>query len=353
MWQVIGQERAVSLLQHGLDSGKLAHAYLFVGPEHVGKMTLAKNLAQALNCEAAERPCLKCPSCVKIDAMRHADIQVIGLIKNGDAAEAKLIGIDQIKDMQHAANLPPFEGKHKVFIFENAELLSLDAANRLLKTLEEPAANVTFILLTVNDKLLPLTVISRCQRLELAPMSLAAETAALIEKKGMEPSRARLLAGLSHGCPEWAIATANDDSLLQQRNEDLNKILAVIGADYEERFAYVGLLAARFSQDRGAVYRVLDLWRDFWRDLMLQKLGRDDMIINIDHKAELAEMAPIASGLAQIKGVINSIQSAGDALRQNANTRLALEVLMLDIPVKEGGQQVASVSTSSPLRGRG
>jgi DNA polymerase-3 subunit delta' len=336
MWQVIGQERAVSLLQHGLEAGKLAHAYLFSGPARVGKMTLAKNLAQALNCEAAERPCLKCPSCVKIEAMRHADVQVIGLEKNEDATEAKLIRIEQIRDMLHAANLPPFEGKHKVFIINFAELLSLDAANLLLKTLEEPVDRVTFLLLTVNDKLLPLTVISRCQRLELAPMSLAAETAALIGK-GLEPQRARLLAGLSHGCPEWALNAANDDSLLQQRDEDLTRLLGVIGAYYEERFAYVGLLAARFSQDRSVVYRVLDLWRDYWRDLMLQKLGRDDMIINIDHMAELVETASMLSGLEQIKDFIDSIQSAGEQLRQNANPRLALEVLMLDIPIKEGG----------------
>ena len=305
MWQVIGQERAVSLLQHGLEAGKLAHAYLFVGPEHVGKMTLALNLAQALNCEAAERPCLKCPACVKIAAGRHADVQVIGLLKNEDAAEAKLISIDQIKEMQHAANLPPFEGKHKVFIIDGAELLSMEAANRLLKTLEEPVDKVTFILLTVNDKLLPLTVISRCQRLELAPMSIAGETAALVEKKGMEPQRARLLAGLSHGCPEWAIAAAADDSLLRQRDEELNRLLGIIGADYEERFAYVAQLAARFSQDRGAVYHVLDLWRDYWRDLMLQKLGRDDMITNIDRKAELVEMAG-GYRLSQIKTFIDS-----------------------------------------------
>ncbi|MGD0795616.1 MAG: DNA polymerase III subunit [Dehalococcoidales bacterium] len=336
MWEVIGQTRAVSLLQHGLESGKLAHAYLLTGPEHVGKMTLARNLAQALNCEAAERPCLKCPSCEKIAAMRHADVQVIGLIKNGDAAEAKLISIDQIKEMQHAANLPPFEGKHKVFIIDNAELLSLEAANRLLKTLEEPVDNITFVLLTVNDKLLPLTVISRCQRLELAPMPLAAETAALIEKNGLEPQRARLLAGLSHGCPEWAIAAAKDDRLMQQRDEELDKILGAIRADYEARFAYAAQLAARFSQDRGAVYRSLDFWRDYWRDLMLQKLGCDDMIVNIDRKAELEEMAR-GYRLGQIKTFIGAIQSAAEQLRQNANTRLALEVLMLDIPSREGG----------------
>jgi DNA polymerase III subunit delta' len=335
MWQVIGQERTVSLLQHGLASGKLAHAYLLTGPAHVGKMTLAKNLAQALNCESADRPCLKCPPCVKIGEMRHADVQVIGLQK-GDDSESKNISIDQVKDMQHSANLPPFEGKHKVFIIDDAGLLSLDAANRLLKTLEEPVENVTFILLTVNDKMLPLTVISRCQRLELAPMSLAAETAALMTKQGLELQRARLLAGLSHGCPEWALAAINDDSLIQQRNEELDKMLEAMKADYEVRFAYAAKLATRFSQDRGSVYRVLDLWRDFWRDVMLQKLGCDDMIINVDRKAELAEMAG-GYRLDQVNAFIGAVQSAGEQLRQNANARLALEVLMLDIPSREGG----------------
>ena len=97
MWQVIGQTSTVSLLQHSLETGTLAHAYLLVGPTHVGKMTLALNLAQALNCEAAERPCLGCASCQKIAAAGHADVQIIGLTQNEDSAEAKLIGIDQIK----------------------------------------------------------------------------------------------------------------------------------------------------------------------------------------------------------------------------------------------------------------
>ncbi len=336
MWQVIGQTRAVSLIQNSLDKGALAHAYLFVGPAHVGKMTLALNLAQALNCEADERPCLECASCQKIAAANHADVQVIGLARNEDAAEAKLISIDQIKETQHSANLPPFEGKRKVFIIDNAELLSIEAANCLLKTLEEPADKVTFILLTVNDRLLPTTVVSRCQRLELPPLSIAEESSALIDRWDIGPERARLLAGLSHGCLGWAIAANGDDSLLQQRDQELNRLLDIIKADYEERFAYVAQLAARFNQNRGAVYDILDLWLDYWRDLMLVKLGCHDMITNIDRKDELVEMAG-GYRLAQIKSFIESIGSAAEQLRQNVNTRLALEVMMLDIPRKEGG----------------
>ena len=348
MWQVIGQTWAVSLLQHSLESGALAHAYLFVGPAHVGKMTLALNLAQALNCVAAERPCLECVSCQKIAAANHPDVQIIGLTQNEDSSEAKLIGIDQIKDMQHSASLPPFEGNQKVFIIDGAELLSIEAANCLLKTLEEPADRMTFILLTINDRLLPATVISRCQRLELPPLSTAEVASALVDNWGIDSERARLLAGLSHGCPGWALSAIADDSLLQQREEELNRLLDVLSAECEERFAYAARLAAQFGQNKGTVYEVLDLWLDYWHDLMLVKIGCHDMITNIDRRDRLVEQAR-GYRLDRIKSFIKSIQSAREQLHQNVNARLALEVLMLDIPGKERGGE-GDLATVSSIR---
>ena len=192
MWQVVGQSRVVSLLQRSLEMGALAHAYLFIGSPHVGKMTLALNLAQALNCEASEPPCGECASCQKIASAKHADIQIIGVTSNGDSAEAKPrveISIDQIRQIQHSANLPPFEGRYKVFIIDGAEFLSNEAANCLLKTLEEPVGEVIFILLTVNDRLLPATVISRCQRLELPPLATSEVEAALGSRWSVEPTK--------------------------------------------------------------------------------------------------------------------------------------------------------------------
>ncbi len=336
MWQVIGQGRAVSLLEQSLKTGKLAHAYLLVGPPHVGKMTLAIRLAQALNCEGDEKPCLECTACKKIAAGTHADVQVIGLIQNEEDPEAKLIHTEQIKDILHSASLPPFEGKHKVFIIDGAELLSSEAANRLLKTLEEPEAKVTFILLTTNDRQLLPTVVSRCQRLELPPLSIVEGTKELTEKQGVEPERARLLAGLSHGCPGWAIAATGDGQVLQHRNEELDQIIKTIKADYEDRFDYAGRLAARFTQNRGAIYETLDRWVDYWRDMLLIKLGGRDRIVNIDRRSEIVEMTG-GYQLTQIKEFIEGIRQTAAQLKQNVNPRLALEVMMLDIPIKKEG----------------
>ncbi len=338
MWQVVGQTRAVSLLQRSLERGSLAHAYLLIGPAHVGKMTLALNLAQALNCEASDPPCGECASCQKIALAKHADVQIIGLTSNGNSAEAKPqaeISIDQIRQIQHSASLPPFEGKHKVFIVDGAEQLSDEAANCLLKTLEEPVSKVIFILLTINERLLPATVTSRCQRLELPPLAVTEVETTLSSSWGIELQRARLLARLSHGCLGWAISAASDDGLLRQYTERLDRLLDIINADYEERFAYAAQLAAQFSQNRELVQEVLDLWLDWWRDLLLVKVGCSDIITNVDRSATLIEMAKGYS-LAQIKAFINSIQAAGGQLRQNANPRLVLEVLMFSIPGKGG-----------------
>jgi DNA polymerase-3 subunit delta' len=332
LWQVVGQSRVVSLLQRSLEQGSIAHAYLVVGPPHVGKMTLALELAQAVNCQEAEPPCGVCHSCQKIASGKHADVQIVGLEANNSAE----ISIDRIREIQHSSNLPPFEGKYKVFIIERAELMSTEAANCLLKTLEEPPAGVIFILLTTSGRVLPATVVSRCQKLELPPLPASEVENVLGQRWGIERQRAELLARLSHGCLGWAISAASDERLLQQRTERLEGLLNIIGGDYAVRFAYVPQLVAWFGQRRGLVEEILDLWLDWWRDLLLVKLGSSDSVTNIDHESMLVDMAG-GYRLEEIRAVINGIQATGEQLRQNANPRLAFEVLMLSIPPGRGG----------------
>jgi len=333
VWQIVGQSRAVSLLQRSLEQGAMSHAYLLVGPPHVGKMTLALDLARLVNCQGDEPPCGSCDACQKISSGNHADVQVIGLnsIGNSNDKPRTEIGIDQVREIQHSSSLPPFEGRYKVFIIDGAELMSMEAANCLLKTLEEPSAGVIFILLTANESVLLATVVSRCQRLELRPLAIAQVGVALSERWGVEPQKVELLARLSHGCLGWAISAAGDDSLLEQRSQKLDRLLDITSADYEERFDYASQLVALFSQGRSLVQEILDLWLEWWRDLLLVKLGCGDGITNIDRKDLLVELAQGYS-LAEIRVFISSIQAAAEQLGQNANPRLVLEVLMLSIP---------------------
>jgi DNA polymerase-3 subunit delta' len=337
VWDVVGQDRVLSLLQRSLETESLAHAYLLVGPAHVGKMTLALNLARAVNCEGAEPPCGECASCQRIADGKHADIQVIDLgSADGDLAESESrvkISVEQIEQMQHSAFLPPFEGRCKVFILDGAELLSIGAANRLLKTLEEPVGNVIFILLTVNDNLLPATIVSRCQRVELAPLSTAEVETALTDRWGVEPERAELLSRLANGCLGWAVSAARDEQLLQQRAETLDKLLDISDAGYEQRFQYAARLAVSFNQNRNTVLDVLGLWLGWWRDLMLVKVGCGNAVTNVDRSAQLASVAA-GYTLDQMRAFIENIRQAGEQLQLNANPQLALEVLMLSIPEK-------------------
>ncbi len=348
MWNVVGQPRAVELLRRGLASGRLSHAYLLLGPAGVGKMTLALDLARALNCSGDEVPCGECQPCRRIAEAKHADVQVIELEAGGagdddDAAgggeSAKTrISVEQIKEIQHTASLPPFEGRCRVYIFDGVEMLSIGAANRLLKTLEEPVDNVVFILLGTDESALPATVVSRCQRIELRLLGAGEIESALTERWGVPPEKAGLLSRLAGGRLGWAVTAAGDDGVLRQRDEWLDGLLEMVEADNERRFGYVSKMAGGFSRNRAPVLLQLITWTGWWRDLMLVKLDCVETVTNVDRREGLVEMAGDYN-LADMRAFVESLRLAGERLSLNVNAQLALEALMLSIPEK--GERLA------------
>lgn len=333
MWPVFGHEHAIQLFQQGLEKGIIHHAYLIVGPNRIGKGTLARSFAQALNCSGDEKPCGTCLSCKRIEQGNHPDVQVIGLPideKSKEERVKKEIGIDQIRGLQHDASLHPYQGRYRVFIIDGAEHFSTGASNCLLKILEEPPAQVTLILLAASAVLLPATVVSRCQKIELGPLPLAKVQEVLL-RWGAEPSQAQLLAHLSSGRVGWALDALKNPSILKNRAEILDRLIDLRGGSLTQRFVFAGELANKFAKDRESVQEIIGLWLSLWRDLLLLKGGCDRFVTNLDYREGLLDQAD-RLGLDRIKRFAEHLRDATSYLEQNVNARLTLEMLMLRLP---------------------
>jgi DNA polymerase-3 subunit delta' len=330
MWRTVGQERAVAALQRALEGGQKAHAYLLAGPPQVGKATLARELAQALNCEGADPPCHECTPCRRIAAGIHADVQTV-TVEAGNGAVHKDISIDQIREVGRAVSLRPFEGRCRAIVIDPADAMNEAAQNAFLKTLEEPPPDVVFLLVSARPQLLRATVRSRCQRLDLRPLPVAAAATALAERWGLPPRRAELLARLSRGRLGWALAAQADEEMLRARREALMDIRNLPRRSLAERFACAGNLAGRFGRQREAVLDVLDLWGQWWRDVLLAAAGCQEAVTNVDLsdilRSEAARYDP-----RQVAAFLRSLAAARRRLEENVNPRLALEVLLLDLP---------------------
>lgn len=332
MWQVIGQPKAIKLFEQGLRTGTLAHAYLLTGPPHVGKGTLAVNLAQALNCTGADPPCGQCPSCRRIAQAKHADVRVIHPADlDADEKARQKISTDTIEELQYSASLPPYEGKYRVFIIDGAENMSAEASNRILKVLEEPSPTVVWLLLAVEETRLLPTVISRCQRVELKPAAIPEVASFLQERHGVDAPRAELLARLSGGCPGWAVSAIGGGKLMESRTQTLETLINMLGAGLDDRLQYAAELARTMEKDRRAGTETLRIWRGFWRDVLLARNKCAGDVVNIDYMETINRLAESAS-MAEIKAALDRLNQALSYIARNVNAQLALEVLLLNMP---------------------
>lgn len=320
-WNVIGHEWVVSLLRQRLASGQVAHAYLFAGPPQIGKTTLAITLAQALNCVEPDAPCGYCRSCVRIARGLHPDVQVV--IGEGVGESLK---IDQVRSLQRQASLTPYEGRYRVFIVPRADQATLEAANSMLKILEEPPVHVVLILTATHTEALPPTVVSRCQRFELKPVPVATMEAAL-QQRGVPLPKAQLLARLSGGRIGWAVVAVEDETILRQREQDLERLTRLLTADRVERFDF----ARQMGQDPAASRRQIELWTSWWRDLLALCLHRPDYVTHVDQMETLSRMAARCSEL-QAWAALKALQTTAAQLESRVNAQLAWESLLLRLP---------------------
>jgi DNA polymerase-3 subunit delta' len=300
-------------------------------------MTLAINLAQAVNClKGPGVPCGSCTQCTRIAAGHHADIKTLAPGQGEEGRSARtVIGIDEIKEVLRTVNLNPYEGSTGVVILDGAESMSDPAANALLKTLEEPPPQVMFLLLTANEGAVLPTIRSRCQTITLVPLSKDRMVEQLITGHQATPEQAEQLFRLSRGCLGWAIGALEDGQVLEQRQADLEKLQETLDAGLETRFTYANEVASLFGSDRDAAKDLLSLWLRWWRDLLLIKEGAEEFLHNKDHEDSLKSQA---SGLStpEIVQFIKRLMQTLSSLDSNVSPRLAMEVLMLNIPIEAG-----------------
>jgi len=341
MWNIFGQSKAVDLLRSSVEQGRLSHAYLLVGPAHIGKGTLALGLAQAVNCPEEDSPCGVCASCTRIASGANADVQIISLTPG-----AKEIGIDQIREAQHTASIKPYESKWRVFIIEGADRLSAEASNSLLKTLEEPPDNVLLILTSIHKGQIMSTILSRCQMVELHAAAASVIEKALVDKWEVDAKKAKLLSRFCNGSIGWALMAYDDKSVVEGRSEIIDVIVELASASVSDRFAYAAQQATFFAQDKEAVFETLNLWTGWWRDVLLVKQGCPHLVTNVD-RMDTLERSSDEYDVALIAGFISSLDSVVHNLRRNANPRLALEILMLDIPKAHYGRRKEGATVAS------
>jgi DNA polymerase III subunit delta' len=320
-WSIIGHEWAVTLLRQSFTGGRVSHAYLFSGPPQVGKTTLARLLAQALNCTGNEAPCGECASCRKIARGTHPDVQVVA----GRGVGGSLL-IDQVRALRRDASLAPYEARTRVLILRQMDRATPEACNSLLKTLEEPPAHLVLVLTADRRELLLPTIVSRCQCLELRPVAAAAIRQAL-EARGVVADRAGLLAHLAAGRVGWALLAGEDESLLRRRQQELDLLFSLFAAGRVDRLD----AAWKISRDGEGARRLVEVWSTCGRDLLLLCTGDAAHVVNTD---QLDRLVPLwrALSLSQAWAMLRALRETAQQLEENVNVRLALEGLLLKLP---------------------
>lgn len=298
-------------------AGTPAQSYLFAGPPGVGKGALALHLAQALLCraEADERPCGACRACRLVATAGHPDVHRL----------AVPLRIDDVRALQGDLAMSPYEGPWRVAVVPRVEQASPGAANSLLKTLEEPPDHVVLALTTGAPAAVLETIRSRCQVVPVPPRSVS-EVERTLRAGGLAEDRARLLARLSVGRIAWAQEAAADGEFLARRTMWLDHLRDALGAGAVGRLEMAGHLAGpRSDLDEG-----LAAWRSWARDLLWVSLGLESLV-NEDRAADLAAAAA-RYGPAGALALARAIDTAQARLSGNANRRLALEALLLELP---------------------
>lgn len=329
--QIIGHEWAVEMLAAAIRHDRIGHAYLITGAPQIGKATLARLLAQALNCtheDETQRPCGVCRACTLIAKDHHPDVRlVMGEVSGRGRVTLK---IDQIRELQQYLSLTATEARYKIAILKQFDSATIGAANAFLKTLEEPPRSVILILTTGDsDTILP-TIRSRCRTIPLRPLSYGQVLSALETHWQVPHEQAEHLAHLADGRLGWAVNAAANSQPLQEREGHIVALHTALQGNRVQRFTHADQLA----RDAETLPDLLRTWLSWWRDLALLAWGETAnlRLTNRDEQATLTRLLPLWSR-EQILACLKQTNDALWQLERNANTRLVVENLLLAYPL--------------------
>lgn len=313
---IIGHDRQKSILRRALENQRVAHAYLFEGPDGIGKRLVALALARALLCESGQG-CGDCHPCRKVDHNNHPDIHLLD-------ADGATIKIDQVRALQKELSLKPLEGQYKICLIDGAEQFNPAAANALLKTLEEPQPNTVIILLCSRPDALLTTIKSRCQRLPFQRLPKQRLTEILANRLDLQETEAAVLAALSDGSFKKALGQ-NKELYLEKRRELLRALLALSSGSVIPLFK----LADELAGNKDHLTEILEIFQAFFRDLLLLKHGRPESeLVNLDMKETLYRQLDKQTTTALLQK-LKALEAGRYYLQRNVNRQLAMEIMLM------------------------
>ncbi|WP_429885447.1 DNA polymerase III subunit delta' [Geoalkalibacter halelectricus] len=315
--QILGHERQKDILRRVLASDRLAHAYLFIGPEGIGKRLMALALVRAVVCP--HKGCGDCIACRKVDHFNHPDLHV--LEPDGNA-----IKIEQVRAIQREFSYRPLEAPKKVCLIEQAEKLVPAAGNALLKTLEEPSGEALFILLSAHPEQLLQTIRSRCQPLHFHRIPNELLKRDLVQRLEIDDAAGHLLAALSDGSFRKALGR-DRELFISGRRDFLKAMTALSPGSVLPLFD----LSQELADQKEQLPEYLEILEAFYRDLLLSLHGRPaDDLVNIDLLEKVRRCAARETP-GSVLSKLEAIQAARRHLNRNVNRQLAMDHLLLQL----------------------